>query len=255
MLAYLHSFDVFLWFAIAIAQTILSAFTMWRRLDRRYLAFCSFVYFATLKTWFLMAIPGSNGWIYFWSYYACSVVACVLMAMAVGELYVKTFAKGWAKVPAWVPRTVKTWLAAAISSCAVLAIALKPLGVNKYVVYMGAIQAALVSALLISMIVLMIYSRHLGIGWRPWPQRIAIGFLIFLSVNGASIYVLGLTTRETAELVRRLGQIAYFVSLMWWGSTLWAKETVPEKATAEQVKEMVGVHRRTVAAAAQLTET
>jgi hypothetical protein len=173
------------------------------------------------------------------------------MATAMGELYLKTFGPS-ISLPAWVPQNVRAWLTAAISSCAVLAIALRPLGVNRYLVIMGAIQAALVSALLISLIVLMIYSRHLGITWRPWPQRIAIGFLLFLGVNGITKYALGITSRETAEIVRRLGQIAYFVSLLWWGCTLWAKETVPEKATAEQVEEMLRLHRATMDEAAQL---
>jgi hypothetical protein len=254
MLAHLHSFDVFLWFAMAIAQTLLSALLIWRRLEHRYPSFCLFIYFASLKTWFLIAIPSGWPWTYFWSYYAISVIACVLMAVAIGELYRKTFGVSWVRVPAWVPRNLAAWLAAAISSCAVLAIALKPLGANRYLVMMSGIHAALISALFISLVILALYSRYLGIGWRPWPQRIAIGFLIFLSVNGATLYMIGISSRETAALVRRTGMLAYFVSLLWWGCTLWAKETVPEKATAEQVEEMVGAHRQTLAAAAQLTE-
>jgi hypothetical protein len=254
MLANLHRPDVFLWFAIAIGQTILSAIALRRRLDRRYLAFCSYIYFSTVKTWFLIAIPSGQDWLYFWAYYACSVTACILMAMAVGELYRKTFAKGWARVPSWVPHNVGAWLAGAISSCAVLAIALRPIGWNRYAALMAGIQAALVSAILISLVILVLYSRHLGIGWRPWPLRIACGFIFFLGVNATTMHMLGITSRETAELVRRLGQIAYFVSLLWWGCTLWARETVPEKATAEQIAEMVGAHRQTLATAAQLTE-
>jgi hypothetical protein len=254
MLANLQSFDVFVWFAIAIGQTILSAIVLRRRMDRRYLAFSSFIYFSTMKTWVLIAIPSGQDWLYFWLYYASSVTACILMAMAVGELYRKTFAPGWARVPAWVPRNVAAWLAGAISSCAVLAIALKPVGWNRYAALMAGIQAAVVSALLISLVVLVLYARHLGIGWRPWPLRIACGFIFFLSVNATTMHMLGITSRETGEMVRRLGQIAYLVSLLWWGGALWGIETVPTAATAEQIAQMVSEHRRTVTAAAQLTE-
>ncbi|HEV7674331.1 MAG TPA: hypothetical protein VGQ12_07355 [Candidatus Angelobacter sp.] len=254
MLAYLFSFDVFLWLAIAAIQSALSIMLLRRDAGKRYPAFCLFIYFSALTTWYLMAIPSGRPWTYFWSYYAISVVQCVLMAVAIGELYRKTFGKRWARVPAWVPRNIGAWLAAAISSCALLAIELRPLGPEKYVVVMGGLEAALVSALLISLVILIIYSRHLGIGWRPWPQRIAIGLLISLSVNGATMFMIGITSRETAALVRRTGMLAYFVSLLWWGCTLWARETVPEKATSEQVAEMVGAHRQTLAAAAQFTE-
>jgi hypothetical protein len=254
MLANLNSFDVLLWFAIAISQSLLSAILLRRRLDRRYLAFCSFIYFSTFKTWVLIAISIGEGWLYFWLYYACSFTACILMAMAVGELYRKMFAKDWARVPAWVPRNVSAWLAGAISSCAVLAVALRPAGWNKYAVIMAGVQAALVSALLISLVILVLYARHLGIGWRPWPLRIACGFIFFLSVNATTLHMLGITSRDTAETVRRLGQIAYFVSLLWWGGTLWGVETLPEAATSEQIADMVGANRRTVTAAAQLTK-
>jgi hypothetical protein len=254
MLAHLSSLDVFIWSAMALAQTCLSALVIYRKLNHRYPAFAFFIYFATLKTWLLMAIPSVWPWTYFWAYYALQVGACVLMAMAVGELYVKTFGKRWARVPAWAPRNVGLWLAAAISSCALLAVALKPIGVNRYLALMSGIHAALVSALLISLIILAVYSRHLGIGFRPWPQRIAIGFFIFLSVNGATLYMVGITQRDTAAVVRRTGMLAYVVSLLWWGISLWGRETVPEEATTEQIEEMVSAHRRTVSAAAQLTE-
>jgi hypothetical protein len=254
MLANLHSSDVFLWFAIAISQTLLSAILLRRRLHVRYLAFCSYIYFSTVKTWMLIAIAKGQDATYFWFYYAGSVTACILMAMAVGELYRKTFAPRWARVPAWVPRNVAAWLAGAISSCAVLAVALRPIGWNVYAVIMAGVQAALVSALLISLVILALYARHLGIAWRPWPQRIAIGFIFFLGVNATTMHMLGITSRETAELVRRLGQIAYLVSLLWWGGALWGRETVPTAATAEQIAQLVSEHRRTVAAAARLTE-
>lgn len=254
MLANLHRSDVFLWFAIALGQTILSAIVLRRRLDRRYLAFCCYIYFSMLTTWALIAIPSSMPWIYFWAYYAISTVACILMAMAVGELYRKTFAPGWARVPTWVPRNVAAWLAGAISSCAVLAVALRPMGWNRYAAVMAGIQAALVSALLISLVILVLYARHLGIGWRPWPLRIACGFIFFLSVNATTMHMLGITSRETAELVRRLGQIAYFVSLLWWGGALWGIETVPAAGIDEQIADMVGANRRTVTAVAQLTK-
>lgn len=255
MLVHLSTFDVFLWLAMALAQTYLSVLAIQRQLNHRYPAFSLFVYFATLKTWLLIAIPSGRPWTYFWTYYAMSVVACVLMAVAIGELYSKTFGKRWVRVPAWVPRNVAAWLAAAISSCVVLAIALKPLGAHRYLIMMSGLHAALVSALLISLIILAVYSRHLGIGWRPWPQRIAIGFFVFLSVNGATLYLIGITAPEMAAVVRRTGMMAYFVSLLWWGCTLWGKETVPGKATTEQLEEMVSAHRRTMSAAAQLTET
>ncbi|MFL6314826.1 MAG: hypothetical protein ACJ71W_22195 [Terriglobales bacterium] len=254
MLANLSSFDVFLWLTIALGQTILSAIIMRRRMDRRYLAFCCYIYFSTLKTWILISIPSGHAWLYFWLSYACSVTACILMAMAVGELYRKTFAPGWARVPAWVPRNVAAWLAGAISSCAVLAIALRPMGWNRYAAVMAGIQAALVSAILISLVILALYARHLGITWRPWPLRIACGFIFFLGVNATTMHMLGITSRETAETVRRLGQIAYLVSLLWWGGALWGIETVPTAATAEQIADMVSEHRRTVTAAARLTE-
>lgn len=201
-----------------------------------------------------MALPSGRPWVIFWSYYAIEVVAGILMGLAVGDLYQSTFGRKWVRVPAWVPRNIAVWLALAISACAILPLAMKPVGWNKYMIYMSGMDEALVTAIMMAIIILMIYSRHLGIAMRPWPLRIALGFLLFLSVNSVTLYTLGTTPKETAEAMRRLGQLSYFVSLLWWGVTLWGKETVPVEATAEQVAEMLGHTRGTLEAVAQLTE-
>ncbi len=253
MLTHLSAFDAGLWLVIAACQILLAIIVHRTTMERHYPAFSLFVYFAALKTVALLSISSRYALLFAGVYYAVSLMASVLMALVVGEIYYKVFGPRLA-LPEGTPRSVALWLAAAVTCCVILAVVLRPTHGGPYTTILGAIQAALVSGLSVSMWILAGYSRWLGISWRPHVAGIAVGIVLSLSIHTITLFVGGLSSRPTAELARRVGQLAYLLSLAWWGWALWEKEPVPEKATPEMVRAVLSGHQETMEAANQMLE-
>ena len=104
-------------------------------------------------------------------------------------------------------------------------------------------------ALFLALLVLLIYSKHLGMEWKPRPKQIVVGLAIYLSVNSVVLFLINHVSRELATYLDRMGQIAFLISLIWWTFTLRRREPTPEPVTQEMIETILAFHRETVEAA------
>lgn len=247
MLAYLSSFDLAVWSMIIALQTVLALAIRRNELALRYPAFAAHIYFCACTSPLMVLVallPRTE--FYFWSYYVVFLTSCLLLLRTLKEIYRYTFGPAMA-LPVGTPRAVATWLAAAITACAMVVVLWHPKGVSTYQFYLGPVQAAAVTGLCTASWILRVYSASMRIMWPPWPARIWIGLVLSLTVNGTTMSFLGIGTKETASMVRVIGQLGQVASVLWWCLALWEKEPAPLVATRDQVGQFMSWHRETMA--------
>jgi hypothetical protein len=100
------------------------------------------------------------------------------------------------------------------------------------------------SSLAATLVLMMGYSRRLGITWRPRIAGIATGMVVMM-LGGATTSLLasaGVNLLALQTTHQSIGVIA----LVWWGVVLWGKEHIPEKATREMVDVMLREHNKSM---------
>lgn len=247
MLKHLPQVTLYLWLATAFWQIIVAAIVGLRSTFRPvFPAFSAFACFVAIKTPILMVLPGSQ---YFLAYTVVAAASCVLLWAVLFELYTRVCGPHFS-LPSWVPRTMAAWLALAVSVSITATVALYAVrSLPKRVALVVAVQGGMTMALFLALIVLLIYSKHLGMEWKMRPKHIVVGLAIYLSVNTVVLFLVNHVPRELATLLDRAGQIAFLFSLVWWTFTLRRREPTPEPVTQEIIDTILAFHRETVEAA------
>ena len=121
MLQFLPALDAYLWLTTAAWQIVVAAIVVFRLSFRRaYPAFSSFACFAAIRSVILMLLPAK--W-YFWGYSIGSTATSFLIGATLFELYIRVCGPHFS-LPAWVPRTMASWLTLAVSASIVASIGL-----------------------------------------------------------------------------------------------------------------------------------
>lgn len=235
-----------LWLITAFWQIVVALVVVRAEFRHGYPAFSSFACFAAFKTPILMVIPGS---LYFLAYTVASAATCVLLWAVLFELYTRVCGPHFS-LPSWVPRTMASWLALAISaSAAATSVLYAVRSLPKRLALLAAIQGGMLMALFLALTILVAYSKHLSMEWKMRPRQIVVGLAIYLSVNAVVLFLLNHVSRAATIFLDRTGQIAFVISLIWWTFTLRRREPAPEPVTKEMINTILAFHQETVEAA------
>lgn len=249
-LRHLPQVTLYLWLATAFWQIVVAFVVARAQFRRGYPAFSSFGCFVAVKTPILMILPGS---LYFLSYTVVTAATCVLLWAVLFELYTRVCGPHFS-LPSWVPRTMATWLALAITASVAATFGLYRVhSMPKRIAVLFAVQGGMLMALFLALAILLIYSRYLHMDWKMRPKQIVVGLAIYLSVNTVVLLMLNHVSRELATFLDRTGQIAFLISLIWWTFTLRRREPASEVLTKEESAEIMATilafHRETMEAA------
>jgi hypothetical protein len=249
-LKHLPQVTVYLWVATAFWQFMVALVVLRSTFRRTYPAFSSFACFMAVTTPILMVLPGVY---YFLGYTIVSAATCVLLWATLFELYTWVCGPHFS-LPSWVPHTIASWLALALCASAVATVGLYTVhSMPKRIAVLAAVQGGMLMALFLTLTVLLVYSRHLGMEWKTRPKQIVVGLAIYLSANTVVVFLLNHVSRELATFLDRTGQIAFLLSLIWWTFTLRRREPASEKLTEEQSAEIMATvlafHRESMEAA------
>ena len=188
---------------------------------------------------------------YFVAFYVVTILANLIAFAVALELFYKIFDPRIG-LSMWGPRHVVIMISVSL----VVAIALGRLLVARnggsWTRTMVTLEQVTSVALWATFCILLIYSRLLGFTWRPRPEGIAVGFVLYLTISVVSVFIRARLSLGAALIAGQVGMAAYFLSLAWWLGVFWGDEKIPEAATPEQVEEMVAKYRKTVEEAARL---
>lgn len=247
MLQFLPALDAYLWLTTAAWQIVVAAIVVFRPSFRRaYPAFSSFACFAAIRSVILMLLPAK--W-YFLGYAIGSTATSFLIGATLFELYIRVCGPHFS-LPAWVPRTMASWLTLAVSASIVAAIGLYSVRVlEKRAAVLAATQGGMLMALSLALVILLAYSKYLNMEWQMRPRQIATGLCIYLFANTAVLLTLSRVPVALMRPLDRSSQLASMLSLVWWTFTLRRREPAPEPVTQEIIDTILAFHRETVEAA------
>jgi hypothetical protein len=227
--------SIFLWLVMIVGQVTVSFITYREKLQpSRYRCFRAFLYFATVKSICLFMVASfMKPHAYFWVYYAGCYVSCLLIAAAIAEVYRNIFGPAFT-LPKWVPRNVALRLPLAVTfSAAITALFQIYVRGGTAARALASIEQALITACGLSLFMMMIYSKVLGMIWPKRVAGIAMGFVLFLMINMASFFLKDLTVYSSPINWPQIGQLSYIISLALWGNFLLQKEVIADRASLD----------------------
>lgn len=231
------------WLTTAFWQIVVALVAIRPSIRRTYPAFTSFASFAGVSTPVLMVLPPER---YFVGYAVVAVATVFLIGAVLFELYVRVCGPHLS-LPAWVPKTMASWLLVAIGASTVATYGLYNVGsLPKRAALLTAGQGGMLMALFLALTVLVTYSTYLRMKWKTRPKQIVIGLAIYLSVNTLVLFLENHVPREFIAFLDRASQITVLVSLIWWTFALRRREPAPEPVTQEMMDTILAFHRETV---------
>lgn len=247
--ASLPSFDVCLWFLTIAAHLVVCLRLRLNQTERRYPAFCSYIYFTTIANLliaFMVWRFPMGGHLYL--HPSVCLIAFVLMAFVAREVYTYVFGPREA-LPEGTPKTVAVMLAVSVTAAAALGSGIYLIGPDTAMRAIAVFEFILTAGTCSSLWVLIFHSRRLGISWSPFIASITIGFVLYLTVGLLARFVQS-NGYAVSLLALRAENSIYFISLGWWALALWKREYVPERATGAQNQLLLFAHRKNMDEAA-----
>lgn len=243
MVSSLPPISLAIWLTIAVCLAFLSVVLVLARSGIRYPYFSTLIHFTTFSCYVLLAV----GWwasrlSYIWSYYAFRVIADLLTALVAWEVYRKVFGPASA-LPPTIPRRIALNLLMVVSSWVFLATVLRATVTGIYARIALTGEQMLYGALAGTFGVLILYSRRMGISWRPRVASIAHGFAVILIVNLAMAFLKSHTHGQMMRTANDVGHVAYLLSYIYWVWCFLEKEqpvptSVPPELISALAKEL-----------------
>jgi len=226
-----------IWFTATVLQMGM-AYVCWRgNMKQRYPAFVSFVYFQNAMCILAALIYTSAPRFYFWTYHASFGLTAALTLMVALECGKLTFGPRIA-LPGWVPAKIATMVASAVGLVVALDLVFAASNGGKLLRAMVTTEQGLTLASPAMFVIVINYSRSLGITGQKQTHKIMAGFVLYLSMDVLAVFVRGSARRGPAMVAIALGMGAYCFSLVYWTVALWAKQDAPVRLSAQQTKEL-----------------
>lgn len=82
--------------------------------------------------------------------------------------------------------------------------------------------------------ILLVQSKALGISWKSSTAEIAIGFVLYLTVQATSRFVLAIYQNSVLQSVAgEVGQFAYLIAMLSWIWTITHRDPIPQAPSPE----------------------
>jgi hypothetical protein len=226
--------DWSLWISVALAQVVLCVMATRAKLGCAW--FPRYVYFATTKTFVLMAVAVFTRDLRLYTAVNSTAAAIgpVLALLVVGSLWRLTFGYQ-TKLPPGTLTRFRTLVCAIVCPLAVVLITFfRAHSRHAYFNSLINLEVVVLSACGVTLALMVFYSKHLGISWRSKPAGILAGFLWCFGANWLVMFLAG---QEAMSIyaAQRIGQVAYLVALFVWLRVLLQKERAPRVIADEQV--------------------
>jgi len=238
MLRFIPLAGLYVLFAMSLMQVALSLLLLYRNSHKRYPAFCGYVYFATLKSLFLLAVAClAEPSLYPAFYYGLSFTSDLLALAVAWEVYRVVYGPT-ASLPACVPVRASQIVSVAFISAVLISGLFRASRGGTFTRAMVTVEGFLIWAAFFTFWGLLLYSKTLFMWWNPRISGIATGFILFLTINIAAVHVRGSGSLGATRIALLAGPVAYLASLGLWMHCHWRAEQVPTPATDEEFSRM-----------------
>src|SRR5258708_696292 len=228
----LSRYDTAVWLLIIGAQLSLAVILIIRKArheSNSYPSFELFSYFVAVQNVVWLIIGAGFGLkVYIATYYSLSYIATALMALVIPEIYLKVIGPRIA-VPTGTLRKFLISVAVAFPLCVAANAFWRSKSMWAYLNILSTVDRIMMSVICLTLWFLIVHAKTLRVSWSKTIAGITAGFVLFLTVDVVTSFIVGRTRGQAALIARMIEQCSYLGALAIWNSHMLLKDPVPQK--------------------------
>jgi len=234
------TFDYAFWYAIILCQLV-ACWALIKRKEffRHWRVFGYYLFFMASSSILTLAIV----WIgrrdaYAITYLVVDFIEAILLNLVLLEILVKVL-DPFESLPGRTVARFCFWAVLGISTAVALSVMMPSGHKEAYIQVPLTIERTIFLADAALLWILLVQSKSLGITWKSSVAEIAIGFVLYLTVQATTRFVVAIyQTSMLQSLASEVGQFAYLIAVLSWIWTILRRDPVPAPPSAESLARM-----------------
>src|SRR5438445_3470326 len=233
----LLTLDYVFWYATIVCQVVACGALIWRReFFKHWKVFSYYVFYMAGAMIFTLAVErfGSSH-AFEITYSLVDFIEAILLNLVLLEILVKVL-DPFESLPGRVVARFCFWAVLGISTAVALSVMMPSGHKQTYIEVPLTIERTIFLADASLLWLLLMQSKKLGITWKSSVAEIAIGFVLYLTVQATTRFVVSIYLGPILRSISsEVGQFAYLVALLSWISTIMRRDPVAAPSSSEAV--------------------
>jgi hypothetical protein len=233
----LLTLDYVFWYATIVCQVVACGALLWRReFFKHWKVFSYYVFYMAGAMIFTLAVErfGSSH-AFEITYSLVDFIEAILLNLVLLEILVKVL-DPFESLPGRVVARFCFWAVLGISTAVALSVMMPSGHKQTYIEVPLTIERTIFLADASLLWLLLVQSKKLGITWKSSVAEIAIGFVLYLTVQATTRFVVSIYTGPILRSISsEVGQFAYLIALFSWISTIMRRDPVAAPLSSEAV--------------------
>jgi hypothetical protein len=234
------TFDYVLWLSIIVCQFAACwAIVIRRKFFRNWKIFSYYIFYMTGSSLAMLAISlwGTRNQFIF-GYSAVDFLEAILLNLVVLELLVKVL-DPFESLPGRTVARFCFWAILGISAAVAISVMMPSGNKEIYIQVPLTIERTIFLADASLLWILLMQSKALGITWKSSIAEIAIGFVLYLTVQATTRFVVAVFYQPFLKsIASEVGQCAYLIAVLSWTWTVLRRDPVPAPPSPEALARM-----------------
>lgn len=236
----LFTFDYVLWLSI-IACQCLACWALIKRKEfaRHWKVFSYYLFYMAVSSVVMLGISqfGSRNE-FILGYSVLDFIEAILLNLVVLEILVRVL-DPFESLPGRTVARFCFWAVLGISTAVALSVMMPAGHKEPYIQVLLTIERTIFLADASLLWILLVQSKSLGISWKSSVAEIAIGFVLYLTVQATTRFVLAIYQSPVLQsLAAEVGQFAYLIAVLSWTWTILRRDPVPAPPSPESLERM-----------------
>jgi hypothetical protein len=241
---HLLTFDYVFWYATILCQMVACCAVLKRRqFFQHWKVFSYYLFYITSASIFTLAVEqfGSHN-AFMLTYAVVAFIEAILLNLVMLEILVKVL-DPFESLPGRTVARFCFWAVLGISMAVALSVMMPSGHRDSFIEVPLTIERTIYLADASLLWILLVQTKTLGIPWKSAVAEIAIGFVLYLTLEATARFMASI---YTAQLLRsfssEVGQFAYVVALMGWTWTILHRDPVVAPLSSEVVSRIQKPH-------------
>jgi len=225
------------WYATIVCQVVACGALIWRReFFKHWKVFSYYVFYMAGAMIFTLAVErfGSSH-AFEITYSLVDFIEAILLNLVLLEILVKVL-DPFESLPGRVVARFCFWAVLGISTAVAVSVMMPSGHKQTYIEVPLTIERTIFLADASLLWLLLVQSKKLGITWKSSLAEIAIGFVLYLTVQATTRFVVSIYTGPVLRSISsEVGQFAYLIALLSWISTIMRRDPVAAPLSSEAV--------------------
>lgn len=234
------TFDYVLWLSI-IACQFLACWALVKRKDfsRHWKVFSYYLFYMASSTVVMLAVSQFATRDQFkYAYSAMDFIEAILLNLVVLEILVRVL-DPFESLPGRTVARFCFWAVLGISTAVALSVMMPSGQKEPYIQVLLTIERTIFLADASLLWILLVQSKSLGISWKSSVAEIAIGFVLYLTVQATTRFAMAIYQGSRLQsIATEVGQFAYLIAVLSWTWTILRRDPVPAPPSAESLARM-----------------